>query len=129
MGKIACQTLQPSCSPRSRPIRSRLKRPRRLPPSTWPSSGRPSKSWRRRRRGPSWPRLSCASNLKTAHDPLLNSDPGSILICLFEKSPQISSIKSEFGGFSCCEIVHLGSQPEILIHIPLHILYSQTLID
>merc|ERR1712083_911474 len=39
----------PSCSPRSRPTSSRSRRPRRLPPSTWPSSGRPSKSWRRLR--------------------------------------------------------------------------------
>merc|ERR1712095_133277 len=37
------------------PASSRLRRLRRLPPSTWPSSARPSRSWRRPRRGPSSP--------------------------------------------------------------------------
>merc|ERR1711882_28067 len=31
------------------------RRPRRSPPSTWPSSGRPSRSWRRSRSAPSLP--------------------------------------------------------------------------
>merc|ERR1712107_306717 len=34
---------------------SRSRRPRRSPPSTWPSSGRPSRSWRRSRSAPSLP--------------------------------------------------------------------------
>merc|ERR1712008_102504 len=42
---------------RSRPTRSRLRRPRRLPPSTWLSSGRPSRSWRRPRTVPGSPSL------------------------------------------------------------------------
>merc|ERR1711885_84394 len=35
------------------PTSSRSRRPRRSPPSTWPSSGRPSRSWRRWRSVPS----------------------------------------------------------------------------
>merc|ERR1719348_1696446 len=46
-------TWPPSCSPRSRPTSSRSRRPRRSLPSTWPSSGRPSRSWRRSRSAPS----------------------------------------------------------------------------
>merc|ERR1712080_91678 len=51
--RIACPTLLLSCSLRSRLTSSRLKRLRRSLLSTWPSSGRPSRSWRRPRRGPS----------------------------------------------------------------------------
>merc|ERR1719432_466243 len=47
-----CQFWPASCSQRSRPTRSRSRRPRRSPLSTWPSSGRPSRSWRRWRKGP-----------------------------------------------------------------------------
>merc|ERR1711910_194057 len=43
----------PVCSPRSRPIRLRSRRPRRLPHSTWPSSGRLSRSLRKPMRGQS----------------------------------------------------------------------------
>merc|ERR1712029_326170 len=43
---------------RSRPTSSRSRRLKRLLPSTWPSSARLSRSWRRLRRGPSSPWLS-----------------------------------------------------------------------
>merc|ERR1712226_396512 len=56
--RTACRTWPPSCRPRSRPTSSRLRRLRRSLLSTWPSSGRPSRSWRRPRREPSWPPLS-----------------------------------------------------------------------
>merc|ERR1711953_915022 len=46
-------TWPPSFSPRSRPTSSRSRRPRRSPLSTLPSSGRPSRSWRRLRSAPS----------------------------------------------------------------------------
>merc|ERR550532_3095770 len=46
-------TWPPSCSPRSRPTSSRSRRPRRSPPLTWLSSGRPSRNWRRLRSAPS----------------------------------------------------------------------------
>merc|ERR1712037_872675 len=36
--------------------KKQIERPRRSPPSTWPSSGRPSRSWRRLRRGQGSPR-------------------------------------------------------------------------
>merc|ERR1719471_2246407 len=39
--------------------KSRSRRLRRSLPSTWPSSGRLSKSWRRPRTAPRWLRLSC----------------------------------------------------------------------
>merc|ERR1712107_777321 len=61
--RTGCLTLPTSCSPRSRRIRSRSRRQRRSPPSTWPSSGRLSRSWRRLRSAPSLPRLRCASRL------------------------------------------------------------------
>merc|ERR1711890_220869 len=51
--RIACPTLLLSSSLRSRLTSSRLKRLRRSLLSTWPSSGRPSRSWRSPRRGPS----------------------------------------------------------------------------
>merc|ERR1711890_66397 len=51
--RIACPTLLLSSSLRSRLTSSRLKRLRRSLLSTWPSSGRPSRSWRRPRKGPS----------------------------------------------------------------------------
>merc|ERR1719228_1272148 len=53
--KLAAPTWPPSCSPRSRPTSSRSRRLRRSPLSTWPSSGRPSRSWRRSRSAPSLP--------------------------------------------------------------------------
>merc|ERR1712080_338023 len=51
--RIACPTLPLSFSQRSRLISSRLRRPRRSLPSILPSSGRPSRSWKRPRREPS----------------------------------------------------------------------------
>merc|ERR1712025_210348 len=68
--KTRCPTLPRSCSRRSRPTRSRSRRQRRSPPSTWLSSGRPSRSSRRLRTAPRWPRLSC---------PLPGLDPSSNL--------------------------------------------------
>merc|ERR1712192_4960 len=58
-------TSPPSCSPRSRPTSSRSRRPRRSPPSTWPSSGRPSRSWRRLRSAPSLPPSSKPHRIRT----------------------------------------------------------------
>merc|ERR1719234_1623371 len=58
-------TSPPSCSPRSRPTSSRSRRPRRSPPSTWPSLGRPSRSWRRLRSAPSLPRSSKLHRIRT----------------------------------------------------------------
>merc|ERR1719507_1218560 len=55
------------CNRRSRPTKSRLRRPRRLLPSTWPSSGRPSRSLRRLRTGPGWPSLPSSTKI---HQPL-----------------------------------------------------------
>merc|ERR1719479_452698 len=55
--------LASSCSPRSRPTSSRSRKPRRSPPSTWPSSGRLSRSWRRLRSVPSWLPFSNLSKL------------------------------------------------------------------
>merc|ERR1712098_1038205 len=51
--RIACPTLPLSSSLRSRLTSSRLRRPRRSLPSIWPSSERPSRSWKRPRREPS----------------------------------------------------------------------------
>merc|ERR1711971_638785 len=42
--RTACPSSPPSCRTRSRPTSSRSRRLRRLPPSTWPSSARPSRS-------------------------------------------------------------------------------------
>merc|ERR1711971_888947 len=53
--RTACPSSPPSCRTRSRPISSRSRRLRRLPPSTWPSSARPSRSLRRLRSAPSSP--------------------------------------------------------------------------
>merc|ERR1711999_34971 len=53
--RTACLSWPASCRARSRPTSSRLRRPRRLLPSTWPSSARRSRSWRRPRREPSLP--------------------------------------------------------------------------
>merc|ERR1711971_1428711 len=58
-------TSPPSCSPRSRPTSSRSRRPRRSLPSTWPSSGRPSRSWRRLRSVPSLPPSSKPHRIRT----------------------------------------------------------------
>merc|ERR1712079_719544 len=52
---------------RSRPTRSRSRRPRRSPPSTWPSSARLSRSWRRPRTVPRWPRLLSTPPSKSHH--------------------------------------------------------------
>merc|ERR1712015_55542 len=59
--RTRCRTWLTSSSRKSRPTRSRSRRPRRLPPSTWPSSARPSRSWRRLRSGPSSLRPRCAT--------------------------------------------------------------------
>merc|ERR1712098_65479 len=56
--RTVCLSLPASCRRRSRPTSSRLRRLRRLPPSTWLSSARPSRSLRRLRREPSLPWLS-----------------------------------------------------------------------
>merc|ERR1712107_866863 len=50
---IVCPTLPLSSSQRSRLTSSRLRRLRRSLPSISPSSGRPSRSWKRPRREPS----------------------------------------------------------------------------
>merc|ERR1712107_54173 len=60
----------PSCSPRSRSTSSRSKRPRRSPPSTLPSSGRPSRSWRRSRSAPSLPPSSKPCQIRAQDDQL-----------------------------------------------------------
>merc|ERR1712108_116145 len=57
--RTRCPTLLKSCSRRSRRTRSRSRRQRKSPPSTWLSSGRPSRSSRRPRTSTRWPRLSC----------------------------------------------------------------------
>merc|ERR1712037_724707 len=54
-----------SCSPRSRPTRSRSRRLRRSPPSTWPSSGRPSRSWRSLRTVLGWLSLPSSTKIPT----------------------------------------------------------------
>merc|ERR1712066_604789 len=53
--RTACPSSPPCCRTRSRPTSSRSRRLRRLPPSTWPSSARPSRSSRRPRSAPSSP--------------------------------------------------------------------------
>merc|ERR1719373_1320846 len=63
-------TWPPSCSPRSRSTSSRSKRPRRSPLSTWPSSGRPSRSWRRSRSAPSLPPSSKPCQIQGQDDQL-----------------------------------------------------------
>merc|ERR1712072_1135780 len=63
-------TWPPSCSPRSRSTSSRSRRPRRSPPSTWPSSGRPSRSWRRSRSAPSLPPSSKPCQIQGQDDQL-----------------------------------------------------------
>merc|ERR1712108_109097 len=83
-------TWPPSCSPRSRPTSSRSRRLRRLPPSTWPSSGRPSRSWRRSRSAPSLPpsskpyrigtQLKLEKNLTKSGTRLCNNDPTAVKI-------------------------------------------------
>merc|ERR1712046_266177 len=50
--RTRCLNSPTSSRPRSRPTRSRSRRLKRLPPSTWQSSGRLSRSWRRPRTGP-----------------------------------------------------------------------------
>merc|ERR1712107_835425 len=45
--RIGCPSLRTSCRPRSRRTSSRSRRRRRSPPSTLPSSARPSRSWRK----------------------------------------------------------------------------------
>merc|ERR1712193_394123 len=52
--KIACLSWLANFNKRSRPTRSRLRRLKRLLPSTWPSTARLNKSSRRPRRGPKW---------------------------------------------------------------------------
>merc|ERR1711992_394638 len=53
--RTACPSSPPSCRTRSRLTSSRSRRLRRLPPLTWPSSARPSRSSRRPRSAPSSP--------------------------------------------------------------------------
>merc|ERR1712098_665647 len=55
--RSACPNWLPSSRSRSRPTRSRLRKLRRLPPSTWPSSGRHSRSSRRLRSDQRWLKL------------------------------------------------------------------------
>ena len=45
--RIAWLSLPPSFSKRSKHTRSKLRKQRRSQPSTWPSTGRPSKRWKR----------------------------------------------------------------------------------
>merc|ERR1711994_725315 len=65
----ACPSSPPSCSSRSRHTRSRSRRPRRSPPSTWQNTARPSKSLRRLRNVANWPRQDLASSVRPAVDP------------------------------------------------------------
>merc|ERR1712080_597243 len=58
-----CLSWQPSYSRRSRLIKKQIEEARRLPLSILPSSGRPSRSWKRLRRDLSWLSLSLDSNL------------------------------------------------------------------
>merc|ERR1711971_792778 len=53
--KIACLTWPANCKLRSRLTRHKLKKPRKLLPSTWPSSARLNKIWRKLRQDPKWP--------------------------------------------------------------------------
>merc|ERR1712198_416078 len=89
--RIACPTLQRSCSQRSRLTRSRLKRRRRLLPSTWQSSEKPSRSSRRQRSVQSLPRPRCVSNLTNSSQPFFN--PVLILIFLLQKK-NLKSVQS-----------------------------------
>merc|ERR1711962_1519345 len=57
-------------SPRSRSTSSRSRRPRRSPPSTWPSSGRLSRSWRRSRSAQSLPPSSKPCQIRAQGDQL-----------------------------------------------------------
>merc|ERR1712098_979680 len=59
--RIACLSWPPSYNRRSRLTRNRLRRPRRLLLSTWPSSGRLSRSLKKLRNVPSLPRLGSSS--------------------------------------------------------------------
>merc|ERR1712107_170665 len=62
--QVAMRALLVSCSPRSRPTRSRLRRLRRSPLSTWLSSGRLSRSLRRLRTAQGCPSLPSCSELQ-----------------------------------------------------------------
>merc|ERR1712107_402268 len=62
--QVAMRALLVSCSPRSRPTRSRLRRLRRSPLSTWLSSGRLSRSLRRPRTEQGCPSLPSCSELQ-----------------------------------------------------------------
>merc|ERR1719336_3162828 len=50
--------------------KQQTRRPRRSPPSTWPSSGRPSRSWRRSRSAPSLPPSSKPCQIQAQDDQL-----------------------------------------------------------
>merc|ERR1712008_40273 len=52
--KIACLIWSANCKLRSRLTRHRLKKPRKLLPSTWPSSARLNKIWRKLKLDPKW---------------------------------------------------------------------------
>merc|ERR1712179_755717 len=98
--------------------RSRSRRPRRSLPSTWASSGRPSRTWRRLRSAPSSPRLGFIS--KDAH---LDSNRPEHLDCtapycdphLPSSQPWVSSIKSESKGSLC--IISNTKSPQYLTTI------------
>merc|ERR1712107_462626 len=68
--------LATSCRPRSRHTRSRLRRLRKLPPSTLPNSARPSRSSRRLRREPEWLRVTSppSGTRSASHDTQAEKD-------------------------------------------------------
>merc|ERR1712107_670432 len=63
--QVAMSDLAGKLQAKTRPTRSRSRRLRRSPPSTWPSSGRPSRSWRRPRTVPGWLSLPFTTKLLT----------------------------------------------------------------
>merc|ERR1712107_814011 len=74
--RTECPTLPPSCRPRSRHTRSRLRRLRKLLPSTLPNSARPSRSSRRLRREPGWLRVTSppSGTRSASHDTQAEKD-------------------------------------------------------
>merc|ERR1712034_190918 len=95
--RSACLSWPPSYSRRSRLTRSRSRKLRRSLRSTWPSSGRLSKSWRRLRNVPSLLRLRFVINdmFKT-----LTLVQDSYKAPYLLSWPRISSINSEFKAVS-----------------------------
>merc|ERR1719403_203868 len=59
--RTRCLTSPRSSNRRSRPTRSRSRRLRRSLPLTWPSTGRPNRSWRKLKTVPRWLRLNSPS--------------------------------------------------------------------